>query len=253
MSIEKLLGNATVLTISKDDSFLRQFINDYKGIVGKIYVSSGGQDAKDQFMKNRPEILVTDLNELSIIKEIRDADEYVGIVGLCTGMTKELSIMCIDSSIDKLVYLPADKDTIYDALKCSLKKMIHRSNDEKSLDAMLGQDREWKNKVSDDVKSAISTFLKQKTKKGPSIIQTTFAEGNLLVRTKGALTQFEKSMIVNPQNVRLVTYNRKMFYNEYTREIEDLLKQIINMDVKVSNIEVFPTEDEEELIFNLSI
>lgn len=253
MSIERLIRNATVLTISKDKNFLRQFINDFKGSLGKIYVSSGGQDAKDQFIKNRPELIITDLDQWDLIKMIRETEDNIGIIGLCEGMTKELSIMCVDCSIDKLIYLPSDKDIIHEAITLTIRKMINRSSDEKSMDAMLGQDREWKNKVSDDVKNALSTFLKQKTKKGPSIIQTTFTEGNLLVRTKGALTQFEKSMIVNPQNVRLVTYNRKMFYNEYTSEIENLLKSIVQMDVRVSNVEIFPVEDEEEIRFSLII
>lgn len=258
MGSYEILKNMSVLYVEDDEItqiVVRQILKEY---VGKVYIASDGEEGYKMFMKYKPEIVITDLkmpvvDGLSLIKEIRKTDSKTGIIITTESNELDQIFKSIDIGIDKYLVKPLEPIVIAEALEIVLKKYISRRETSESIGSLKLLEKDWKNSVCDAIKGQISTFLKKKTKKGPSSIHVMIKEQETIILMNGVLTQLEKSLLANKTNVQMIAYNRELLYKEYQNEIEKIVYDELKYQSNLKSIKVIPLEDKEELVLGFSI
>ncbi len=63
----------------------------------------------------------------------------------------------------------------------------------------------------------------------------------------------EKAVIKNNNNVTLIEYYREVFYEQVSKEFNDLISDIIGFTVEISEININVIENTERIIMKLNL
>ena len=104
------------------------------------------------------------------------------------------------------------------------------------IDDDLIVDKERKIVLERDIGRKVAHFLKNYTGKGPKNIQVFIQGNNITIQAEEILTLMEQNIISNIRNYSIVDYNRRLFYSENKRYLEQYIEDVINHEVNLIEV-----------------
>jgi len=249
------LSELSVLLV-EDEEITRIIIeNILKEKCGKLFVASNGKDGLEAFIEKRPDIVITDMkmpimSGLDMIKKIRNIDDKCGIIINTEVKEVDFILTSVDIGIDRYIIKPINLDKINDALEAVSKKVYkNKYNYNAEEEVLFSLSKEERRKIEEGIKSKMSAFYKEKVGKGPRYIHVLFKNNEIKVKAFEVLTYYEKSFLNSEHNISLMEYNRYLFYKNNEKYLENILKGILNINVKLCNYHANVAECVDELTF----
>lgn len=250
-----ILYNLKVLYI-EDEEFLREQLATFiKRRVGKLYIASDGEEGLLKFNECRPDIVITDLrmpkiDGIEMSKKIRNIDNICPIIITTAISDAESIIDTIDIGIDKYIVKPIDTNELVQTMEKAALKLYKMKSKETIINSFV-IDKTMKKELELEVQTVMAKLIKSGTGKGPKNVQA-FIQGDMLtVQFFETRTIYEKTLLGNPQNIRLVDYNRELFFKDNSKKIESCVREILNTDVKIDEIVIDSKLDIDQIKFRI--
>lgn len=205
-----------------------------------LIVAKNGLEALELFKKNKPDIIITELNlpklsGVNMIEKIREIDKKCSIIVITNEKKIDLILKSIDLGIDKYLIKDLEKYKILEELeKIQLKhiniqnKLIKDKNDFNKRDLLLEK----------AIQKKFCSFFKESLGKGPKDVQVIFRDNTLQIKSYDVLTRMEKSLLENLTNKKLIEYNRSLFYKNKRFELENIISNIIKKESVIKNVNI---------------
>ena len=258
MEIDQTLLNMKILFV-EDDEVTRNIVRKMLSKkAGKVIVAENGKEGLNLFIKERPDIIITDLrmplmDGLSMIKEIRRMDLECPISIYTESDDLDIVLRSVELGIDKYWIKPLKEEDIVNSLNALAARQMIKNNEKFGASNVLSLDRQGKLEFEDQVKKAITSVLKKRTGKGPVIIQANLVGREIHISARGVLTQIEKSLSENKNNISFINFNRNLFYNQFNQEFCIAIDEATGIKVHLESVALFSDEDLEELKFSVML
>ncbi|WP_432402784.1 Na-translocating system protein MpsC family protein [Wukongibacter sp. M2B1] len=250
-----ILYNLKVLYI-EDEEFLREQLGTFiKRRVGKLYLACDGEEGLLKFNEYRPDIVITDLRMpkiggIEMAKKIRNIDSICPIIVTTAISDAESIIDTVDVGIDKYIVKPIDTNELVETMKKAALKLYKMKSKETIINSLVIE-KAMKKELESEIQTAMAKIIKACTGKGPKNVQA-FIQGDMLtVQFFETRTIYEKTLLVNPQNTRLVDYNRELFFKDNSKRIESIVREILNTDIKIDEIVIDSKLDIDQIKFRI--
>ncbi|MCF6461050.1 Na-translocating system protein MpsC family protein [Clostridium sp. Cult3] len=237
-SKDKVLNNMKILLV-EDDDFTRQQLERFlRRRVGKILTATNGAQGLEILKTDEIDIVITDLKMpnmtgLEMIQIAREND-YDGPVIIISALSDTDTILkAVDMGIVKYIIKPIDTDELVEILVKLSKDIMKNKFNGIVIDDDLIVDKERKVALERDIGRKIAHFLKSYTGKGPKNIQVFIQGNNITVQAEEILTLMEQNIVSNVRNYSIVDYNRRLFYSENKRHLEQHIEDVINHEVNL--------------------
>ncbi|SHK05776.1 Na-translocating system protein MpsC family protein [Paramaledivibacter caminithermalis] len=252
---KSILYNLKVLYV-EDEEFVREQLASFiKRRVGKLYLAADGEEGLIKFNRHNPDIVITDLrmpkiDGIEMAKKIRNIDNICPIIIITAISDVESIVHTIDIGIDKYIVKPIDTKELVETMeKVALKLYKIKSKDTIINSIIL--DKNIKKELETKIQTVMAKFIKLSTGKGPKNVQA-FIQGDILtIQFFETRTTYENTLLENPGNLRLVDYNRELLFKDKSKEMESLIKDILNTQVKVDEIAIDSKLDIDQIKFNI--
>ena len=252
---KSILYNLKVLYV-EDEEFLREQLATFiKRRVGKLYTAADGEEGLLKFTEFKPDMVITDLkmpkiNGIEMAKKIRSIDGICPII-ITTAISDVGSIIdTIDVGIDKYIVKPIDTNELVQTMEKAALKIYKIKSKETIINSII-LEKNIKREIETKIQTSMAKFIKEYTGKGPKNVQA-FIQGDMLtVQFFDTRTTYERTLLENPQNIRLVDYNRELFFKDSSRQIEQNIKHILNTDIKLDEILIDSKMDIDQIKFRV--
>lgn len=137
-----------------------------------------------------------------------------------------------------------------------LKDLLHIL-DEQAREIQSGRDEnsgsglENKKQLENDIKSAIATFLKSGTGKGPRDVSVFISDNQIEVVAVEVLTTYEKSVLDNVQNIVIIKNIREAFFSAKEKDVCNRISSVIGKDVRLQDMFINVEKDRNKLVFTI--
>lgn len=118
----KQLSNYTVLYAEDDDGVRKNVAEMLNLLFKQVFVASDGEEAYTLFIKNSPQIVITDikmpkLNGIELARKIRKKDENIQIIVISAHTEVDYMLEAIDLSLMKYIVKPITETKLFEALE----------------------------------------------------------------------------------------------------------------------------------------
>lgn len=232
----KILSNIKILLVEDDDFTLQQLGRFLRRRVGKLFTAQNGVQGLKILEREEIDIIITDLkmpnmSGLEMIKIAREM-EYDGPVIIITALSDTDTILkAVDMGIVKYIIKPIDTDELLEILSKLAKDIIKDKYDSLVIEDEVIIDKEKKVFLEREIGRKIAHFLKSYTGKGPKNIKVFIQGNNITIEAEEVLTLMEQNIVSNVRNFSIVDYNRRLFYSENKRYLEQYIEDIIDHSV----------------------
>ncbi|QZY53612.1 Na-translocating system protein MpsC family protein [Crassaminicella profunda] len=255
MKKKSILYNLKVLYVEDEEMIREELASFIKRRVGKLYIAVDGEDGLMKFNEYEPDLIITDLkmpkmNGLEMAKKIRNIDQTCPIIVITAISDVDSIINTIDVGIDKYIIKPIDtRELVATMERAALKLYKIKSKDTIINSIILEKDvkKDFENKIQKE----IARFIKHYTGKGPKNVQA-FIQGDLLtIQCFETRTIYEKALLDNLENIRLVNYSRELFFKDKRKEIESNIKEILKASIQMDEIITDSRLDIDQIKFKI--
>lgn len=252
MSLDNVLQKMKILYVEDEEitqKLIKKILSRY---VGRTVTASNGTEGLHLYMTEKPDLVITDLrmpgmDGLTMIQEMRKIDADCPIIVYSELEELEIVLKSVDLGIDKYWIKPLSEEEIISSLRSLTAKMVKSNSEKLGYDNSLLLNRTEKLELEEKIKKVISSVLKRRTGKGPLTVQVFIVGDTIEVLNRGVLTQMEKSLAEDDNNLTFINFNRKLFYNQFKNEICEEIKEHTGINVILDTVELFAHRDEENL------
>jgi len=245
--MESMLRKLKVLYV-EDDLVHREELADYLSRrVGRLYLAEDGEQGLEKYDTLKPDLIITDLrmpkmNGIELSEAIRKSNKVVPIIVLTAMSDKDSILEAVRVGIFDYVIKPVDVKELMGVIGKAV-GMIS------VIDHEFGQHHFEPEKLN-ELKSKLTSYIKKETGKGPIDIRFKGSDEGLEMTFVGTLTKYEISLMSNESNVNLVDYNRRVFYNDRSEVIEDIISSTLNtQSLNLMNVQIDVKKDLSTLTF----
>lgn len=256
ISNRSMMSNLKVLCV-EDEEITRIILKKIlKNHFGKVIMAENGQEGYDEFLKQRPQMIITDLRMpqmggIEMVQRIRAVDPDCGIIITSEIEDVELILKSVDLGIDKYLVKPIKEEPFLRDLEIVTAKIIRRKLGSDEGQELVFTDNQHKKELEDQIKKKFASFIKEKTGKGPLDIQVFVLGDSVEIKSFGGLTIYEMTFLGDERFTSLVEYNRKAFYDMVQAEIEGLVEGIMGKSVTLADIKIKTSEQLEQLTLKI--
>ena len=254
--IRHLLLNLKVLYI-EDEEFTRNELSMYlKRRVGQLFTAKNGVEGLQSFEQNKPDLVLTDLkmpemNGIEFIKAIRGHGSQCPVIVISALSDSETIIKTVNLGIVKYVIKPLNTTELVENMELLAGDILKRDQGVTVLGKIKVLQKEEKQEAEKRIKSSVANFLKHHTGKGPRDIHV-FIKGNQVeIDSHEVLTLFELALLPSRKNYGLVDFNRKVFYEENQRDLEDKIGEALGAKVILKEIRTTSKENKDFLLLEV--
>lgn len=258
MNLDQALQKMKVLYVEDEEITQKLIKKLLSKRVGRTITATNGLEGLELFKQERPDLVITDLkmpemDGLTMIHEIRKIDPDCPIAIYSELDELETVLKSVELGIDKYWVKPLSEEEIISSLDSIAIKFIKKDSERLGFDNVLLLSRIEKLDIEERIKKVFSGILKRRTGKGPLTVQAFIIGKSIDVVAKGVLTQMEKSLSEDDNNLTFINFNRKLFYNQFKDEICHEIKLSTGIEVTMETIELSASKDEENIKFNVMI
>lgn len=254
---KNFLNHLKVLYVEDEEIIREQLSRFIKRRVGKLFVAKNGEEGIEKFIEYSPDIIITDLkmpkmNGLEMAAKIREIDSICPIIVTTAISDVETLVSTINVGIDKYIIKPINTQELEKALLRVANK-ITSYNSKNDIVKSIILAKEEKRQMENSVQKELAKFIKHYTGKGPKNVQAFFDGKYMTVQCFETRTPYEKSLLENEQNIRVVDYNRELFYKDKSAELEDILKNVLDFHIKSEEITIDSRLDIDQIKFLIEV
>lgn len=254
--VRHLLLNLKVLYI-EDEEFTRNELSMYlKRRVGQLFTAKNGVEGLQSFQQNKPDLVLTDLkmpemNGIEFIEAIRRKGSQCPVIVISALSDSETIIKTVDLGIVKYVIKPLNTIELMNSMEALAEEILKRAQGITVLGNMKVLQKDEKLEAEKRVKGSVANFLKLHTGKGPRDIHV-FIKGNQMeIDSHEVLTLFELALLTSRKNYGLVDFNRKVFYEENRRDLEEKIGEALGARVALEEIQTNSKENRDFLLLKI--
>lgn len=255
MSISNnLLKHMKVLYVEDEEDVLEQMTFFLKKRVGKLVTAKDGKQGLKEFKDSMPDIVISDLkmpviDGIGMAREIRKISD-VPILITTAFSDKEVILKAVDIGIDNYIVKPFDMEDFIEVMKKTAVKVL-RSRGELTAVRNKMLSKEEKIEVEENIKKALSKFIKCKTGKGPKTVKAFIHSKILEVEIIEVFTKMEKALLEKEKNRAIIKYSRDTFYSDHEENMKEIIKEFLPWELKLEDIKIDVLEDKNTLKFTL--
>jgi YesN/AraC family two-component response regulator len=241
----------------EDEEFHREQLGIFlKRRVGKLYLEKNGEDGLDKFKQFSPDIVITDLKMpemggIEMSKEIRKIDKNCSIIITTAFSDVETILSVVNVGIDNYVIKPIQNDKLIEAMLNAAVKIFKQRQDKTIVNDNTILSKTAKTEIEIKIKDLFARFIKTNTGKGPKDISV-FISGNIIeIKAFDTLTLFEKKLLENSKNYSMINYNRQAFYMDRKKEIEDIIKEALQLGIILKEVIIDSNNNIDKIIISI--
>ncbi len=247
--METLIRKLKVLYV-EDDRVHREELSDYLSRrVGRLYLADDGEQGLEKFEALSPDLVITDLrmpkmSGIELAQNIRKVNKTVPIIVLTALSDKDTILETVKIGILDYVLKPVDVKELVRVITKAVSTIT-------AMDQAFGYQPIAPEQLN-TLKSALTSYLKKETGKGPIDIRFVSTEELLELTVMGTLTRFELALMNRTENQKLVEYNRNIFFKDRAKSIEQIIAQSLERNVyHFADAKVDAVKDKCVLTFKL--
>jgi YesN/AraC family two-component response regulator len=247
--METLIRKLKVLYV-EDDRIHREELSDYLSRrVGRLYLAENGEQGLEKFEALNPDLVITDLrmpkmSGIELAQNIRKVNKTVPIIVLTALSDKDTILETVKIGILDYVLKPVDVKELLQVITKAVSTIT-------AIDQEFGYQPVAPEQLN-TLKSALTSYLKKETGKGPIDIRFISTEEELELTVMGTLTRFELALMSRAENQKLVEYNRSIFFKDRAQAIEDIIAAAFERDAyRFADVEVDAVKDKSVLTFKM--
>lgn len=236
----------------EDEEIIREEMASFlRRRVDHLILAKDGREGLERFSTLQPDIVITDLlmpdmNGLQMSEAIRELSPLCPIIVTTAVSDMDTLFESIRVGIDRYLVKPIQIKDLTDALeKAALKLERLRLFSESTVIPMAeGERRSMELKTEGD----IARLIKSLTGKGPKSVKA-FTQGNLMtIQLHETRTPYERILLRNRDNARLVDFSRETFYQSLEEELLMLLRENSRCTVTLDSIRTDSIMDLDEIL-----
>lgn len=247
--METLIRKLKVLYV-EDDRVHREELSDYLSRrVGRLYLADDGEQGLEKFEALSPDLVITDLrmpkmSGIELAQNIRKVNKTVPIIVLTALSDKDTILETVKIGILDYVLKPVDVKELVRVITKAVSTIT-------AMDQAFGYQPVAPEQLN-TLKSALTSYLKKETGKGPIDIRFVSTEELLELTVMGTLTRFELALMNRTENQKLVEYNRSIFFKDRAKRIEQIIAESLERNVyHFADVKVDAVKDKCVLTFKL--
>ncbi|MBO8159489.1 Na-translocating system protein MpsC family protein [Thermosyntropha sp.] len=251
-----LLSQLKVLYV-EDEEFTRDELSFFlKKRVGKLFVACNGEEGLKLAKIHQPDIALVDLrmpvmDGLTMCRRIKEEGGRCAFIIASALSDSETILQAVDIGIVKYIVKPVDPYGLLETMEKIAEEYFRNQFKQQTADKLLLMERKERMEMEKKVKTAVAYFMKSTTGKGPRDVQVFITRGQIEIRALEVLTILEQSVISNSKNIRLVEYLRRIFYAEKGAELENVLKEVLDIKLKINQVQANVAENRDCIILEL--
>jgi len=128
----------TILYAEDNDSIRENYVSFLKSYFGKVYEANNGTTALELYNKNRPDVLLLDINMpgingLDLAKQIRKKDETVKIIMLTAYSDTDNLLQATELNLTKYLVKPIKTFELEEIVTSTIEKLNNQNTEESYL------------------------------------------------------------------------------------------------------------------------
>lgn len=252
------LEGLKVLYIEDDKEQRDQLKLFLKRRVGKLLVGRNGTEGFDLFKKEDPDLVITDLrmpeiDGIELSRMIRAVKPMIPIIIITAFSDVETVLEAVDIGTTKYILKPIYSDELLNAL--STQSALIEAAREESLvvsGKVLIRSREERVEHEANLQIAIAKLLKATAGKGPKNIKVFIKKRTIEIDVLDSLTTYEKRLLINPSNRRLVRFSREAYYSDCMEDFKDIFRDTLgNFKYRIEKISIDLEKGNDSLIISI--
>lgn len=247
-----LLSHIRLLYVEDETDTREEFAKFLKRRVGKLITGENGKDGLKRFEEHLPDIILTDLrmpgmSGLEMVKALREKGYKTPVIILSALSDADTILEAVNIGIVKYHVKPVDTSVLVGELETLAAEVLKAS----VRTTVIGQhlvSLEEKQELEKRLRGEVSAFIKERSGKGPRDLQAFVHGGRIEITAKGTLTPLEKSILANRQNIKLVEYNRRIFYMETRAALENAVSGLIGAPCILEEVVIDSVHEVDQLV-----
>lgn len=244
-----------VLYVEDEELIREEMASFLRRRVDHLILARDGVDGMDKFRVHQPDIVVTDLrmpgmNGLEMAESIREMNPLCPIIVTTAISDMDTLFESIRIGIDRYLVKPIQMKDLTDALEkaaAKLEKLRSYTGDADRTPLTEGERRSMEQKTEAEV----ARLVKNLTGKGPKSVKA-FLQGNLLtLQLYETRTSYERALLRNHENARLVDFSRETFYQGLQGELLQILRETARGSAVLDSIRTDSVMDLDEILLVL--
>lgn len=255
---DSLFLNQFKVLYVEDEDFTREELGFFlKKRVGKLITASNGEEGLKLATLHDPDIVLVDvrmpiMDGITMCRKIREAGLDCAFIIASALSDSQTILQAVDTGIVKYIIKPVEPGSLLEVMEKIAEQIWKQRFKEQAESKGWSMERAERIELEKKIKTATAYFLKSTTGKGPRDIQVFLGCGKLEIRAIEVLTLMEQSLLKGNKNSRLVEYMRRLLYVEKGSELEDAISGILQVKVKISQIQTSVNENRDCITFSLS-
>jgi len=136
----------TILYAEDNDSIRENYVSFLKSYFGKVYEANNGTTALELYNKNRPDVLLLDINMpgingLELARQIRQKDETVKIIMLTAYSDTDNLLQATELNLTKYLVKPIKTFELEEIVTSTIEKLNNQNTEESYL--QINQEFKW--------------------------------------------------------------------------------------------------------------
>ena len=249
---ENTLKEMKVLYVEDDQATAEELSQFLKRRVGKVYVARDGQQGLELFEEHKPDIIIADLflpkvGGIEMVKTIRSRGFKTPVIITSAVSDSNVILSAVDAGILKYLLKPIRTTELLKELGEIAEKMADSSV--RSSEYFFPNKKDLESRI----KKEFSAMLKTSTGKGPKDVIVFISHGTLEICCTEVMTPYEKTLLDNFHNFAIIEQNRRLYYQIMDSRFSEMIRQILERDVHLTETEINLKQDRNKLIFRIGV
>lgn len=252
MSDKKSKLPLRVLYVEDEEIIREEMASFLKRRVEHLILAHDGVDGLEKYRTHQPDIVVTDLRMpgmtgLEMAEAIRGINPLCPIIVTTAISDMDTLFESIRVGIDRYLVKPIQMKDLTEALEKSavkLEKLRTFTGNPEMIPLTEVERRSMEQKTESEVARLVKTL----TGKGPKSVKA-FVQGNLVtLQLYETRTPYERVLLRNSENARLVDFARETFYKGLQGELLQILRTTARCSVVMDSIRTDSVMDLDEIL-----
>ncbi len=244
-----------VLYVEDEEIIREEMASFLRRRVDHLILAQDGADGLEKFRIHQPDVVVTDLrmpgmNGLEMAEGIRQINPLCPIIVTTAISDMDTLFESIRVGIDRYLVKPIEMKDLTDALEKAAAKLEKlRSYTEDSARAQWSEGE--RRTVEQKTEAEVARLVKTLTGKGPKSVKA-FMQGNLLtLQLFETRTPYERALLRNRENARLVDFSRETFYQGLQGELIQIVRETACCSAALDSVRTDSVMDLDEILLVL--
>lgn len=244
-----------ILYVEDEDIIREEMASFLRRRVEHLILARDGADGLEKFRTHQPDLVITDLrmpvmDGLELAEAIRELSPLCPIIVTTAISDMDTLFESIRVGIDRYLVKPIQMKDLTEALEKGAAKLEKLRSLPGDVGALRWTEPERRG-MEQQAEAEVARLIKTLTGKGPKSVKV-FAQGNLLtIQLYETRTPYERALLKNRDNARLVDFSRETFYLGLQEELVGIVRENARCSVVLDSVRTDSIMDLDEVLMIL--